>query len=328
MPVIDIVEEPDAFSIVMPYYEFGSLQEYRPSDKDYAYNSAFLQILLAFSWLHSRGLVHRDIKPENVLLEDEERLKIVVADFGLSKVSPDLLLTTFCGTLQYCAPEVFPGNSHGYGPKADMWSLGVMMLQLTFGLPDTPYLPPNYTHAHLQKWVVRWSTSLHKKLVKGTENDDLMMGILLNMIKVDPKERFTADQCLQRGLENGLFRTNRDGQIVLQNDTEVNTLVEISWQAESPENGEKTPTPQSPQLAESTATDGPLSISSFLSAELWEGTFFDQCAGGNKAVSSSASSSTGSSNSGPPKHQQKMNNTSAGSITPQVWISMKGAIQG
>ena len=294
----------------MPYYQFGSLQEYRPSDKDYAHKSAFLQILLALSWLHSRGLVHRDIKPENFLLEDEEPLRIVVADFGLSMVTIDHLLTTFCGTLRYCAPEVFPGNSHGYGPKADMWSLGVMMLQLMFGLPDTPNLPSNYSNAYLQDWVKKWSMRLHKKLATCPENNDLMMEILLNMIRVDPKERFTADQCLQRGLDSGLFRRNRDGQIVLQDETEVNAPAEVSWQAEYPEDRVKTPTPQSNQLAEATATDDPFDAS-FLSAELCGGSFWDQRFGGDKAASANAFSSTGGSNFAPPKQRRKINNTSS-----------------
>lgn len=71
MPVIDTIEEPDAFSIAMPFCKFGNIQNYRPTDKDHACNSVFPQILSVVSWLHSRGLVHRDIKPQNILVEDE-----------------------------------------------------------------------------------------------------------------------------------------------------------------------------------------------------------------------------------------------------------------
>lgn len=307
VPVIDVIEESDAFSIVMPYYEHGSLEQFCPSDKDYAYTSVFLQILLAFRWLHSRGVVHRDVKPENFLLKDAGHLEIVVADFGLSKVSVDLLLTTFCGTLKYCAPEVFPGNSHGYGSKADMWSLGVMILELMFGLPKPPHLPPNPSNADLQKWVHKWSTDLRKKLVKWTEKNGLMMDILLNMIKVDPKERFTADQCLQRGLKNGLFTRDRDGEIVLQDYTGVKTPTEVSWQAES---SEVMTTPQSPQLAQTTATDDP-SRASILGTEFWMGSFWERCAGSGNAESANTFSSTGGSNSGRPRQRWKFDNTSA-----------------
>ena len=229
MPLIDVIEEPDAFSIIMPYYKFGSLQDSFPADETYAFESIFLQILLVLSWLHGRGVVHRDIKPENFLIEDEAPLKIIVTDFGLSKVSIDQVFTTFCGTLLYCAPEVFPGNRNGYGPKADIWSLGVMMLNLMSGLPDSPFLPPHYNHDDLREWVGDWSKRLHGELIKSTDQNTLMTDILLGMIEVDPEKRFTADECLQRGLENGLFRRNRHGQIVLQNDTEVNTPANESW---------------------------------------------------------------------------------------------------
>ncbi|KAL8765118.1 MAG: hypothetical protein Q9209_007701 [Squamulea sp. 1 TL-2023] len=309
VPVVDVVEESDAFSIIMPYYKYGSLQQFCPADKGYAYKSAFLQALLAFSWLHSRGVVHRDIKPENFLLESLGRLKLVVADFGLSKVTKDRPLTTFCGSLMYCAPEVFPGNSHGYGPKADIWSLGVMMLQLMFDLPDIPSLPPKPSHALLRGWAKTWSTTLQKTLAKWTEKDNPSMDIILNMIKGDPRERFTADQCLQEGLENGLFKRNRDGEIVLLDDTEANTTTEGSWQTESSESGEVTPTPQSPQLQQITAADDP-SCASILSTEFWMGSFWEQCAGDNKAASADTFSSTGSSGSAPRKQRRKIDNTS------------------
>ncbi|KAI9680581.1 MAG: hypothetical protein M1817_004021 [Caeruleum heppii] len=309
VPVIDVIEEPGALSIVMPYYTFGSLQHFCPTDKNYAYTSAFLQILLALSWLHSRGLVHRDIKPENFLLESLVCLKIVVADFGLSKVTTDHPLTTFCGTLVYCAPEVFPGNSHGYGPKADVWSLGVMMLQLMFGLPDIPDLPRHPSHDFLRKWVERWSMSLQKEFANYSEKNNMLMDILRNMIMVDPQQRFTADQCLQNGLKNGLFGRHRDGQICVRDDTEVHTPAKVSWQVESPGYGEKTPTPQSPQLAETTPTEDPFGAS-ILSTELWLGSFWEQCVGGDRVASANASPSTGSSDTRPRKQRRKINNTS------------------
>lgn len=213
MPLIDVIEETDAFSIVMPYYELGSLKVYRPVDEQSAYERVFLQILLAFSWLHSRGVVHSDIKPEKFLLDDDEGLSIIVAEFGLSNVTTQHLLTTFCGSLTYCAPEVFPGNSRGYGSKADMWSLGIMMMEFVFGLPDAPGdVDANSSHAVLQNWVEEWSTRLQNKLTRYTGVEDPMWDILSNMIKSKPEDRFSAGQCLQRGLENGLFRRNLGGQ--------------------------------------------------------------------------------------------------------------------
>jgi len=69
------------------------------------------QMMNALSYLHSRKITHRDIKPDNILIASKDPLVVKLTDFGLSKVIPDdtTALITFCGTLLYCAPEVYPG---------------------------------------------------------------------------------------------------------------------------------------------------------------------------------------------------------------------------
>lgn len=314
MPVIDLVEEAGLFAIVMPYYKLGNLQEYKPLDKHYTYERAFLQILLALSWLHSREVVHRDVKPENFLVEAEAPLNIIIADFGLSNVTTDHLLKTFCGTYLYCAPEVYPGNSDGYGPKADVWSLGVMMLRLMYRLPDAPDFPRVRNDANLREWVKIWSTRLREELTEWTDDYDLVMDILFNMIKADPEERFTADQCLLKGLENGLFRKSQDGYIIGANDTEVDTPAEAAWQADSLEDGPKTPLPQPPQFAE-TATTNHSFPPSIVTGKLWEGGARNDSLGGVRKASTNALQSTEGSSSGPSRHRRRISHTSSWSLT-------------
>lgn len=63
-----------------------------------AYFNPFLQ--------HSKGIVHRDIKAENVIFSHQGWVKL--ADFGFSCISvQDSLLSTFCGSPPYAAPELF-----------------------------------------------------------------------------------------------------------------------------------------------------------------------------------------------------------------------------
>lgn len=66
------------------------------------------QLLHALGYLHECRITHRDIKPDNILLVQTEPIVVKLSDFGLSKiVSDQTFLKTFCGTLLYCAPEVF-----------------------------------------------------------------------------------------------------------------------------------------------------------------------------------------------------------------------------
>lgn len=94
----------------------------------------FQQLISAVDFCHSRGVSHRDLKPENLLLDENEDLK--VSDFGLSALPEQLrndgLLHTQCGTPAYVAPEVL--RKKGYdGPKADIWSCGVILYVLLAG---------------------------------------------------------------------------------------------------------------------------------------------------------------------------------------------------
>lgn len=222
MRVIEFRITPEPF-LVMPYYPMGNLRDFKPvSDEQYV--SAFQQILLGLSHLHSRGVAHRDLKPENFLVK-EVPFTIIIADFGFSKIATDSHLKSFCGTSKYIAPEVFPGKSDSYGLSVDIWSTGVIMLEFIHSLPKTPRtlrIDSISDMIALQKWSQTWSRRLLEKLDDWNENDDKVIDILLHMIKIDPKERFSAEECLKKGRDNGLFREILDGHIAGVYDTQVN----------------------------------------------------------------------------------------------------------
>jgi serine/threonine protein kinase len=90
----------------------------------------FAQIVSGVSYCHRHYIVHRDIKAENIFLDEMNNVKI--GDWGFSsEFHPGSKLETYCGSLDYAAPEVLSGISYT-GPEVDIWSLGTIFSNISF----------------------------------------------------------------------------------------------------------------------------------------------------------------------------------------------------
>ena len=138
----DFVEEADGLFLVMEYVEGLPLDEYiRKKSGPIPYETVIpmmTQILDAFSYAHSKGIVHRDIKPSNILITNNGDVKIL--DFGIAKImneeaSPLTKTGTQMGTVYYMSPEQVQVKEIDI--RSDIYSLGVTLHQMLTG--SRPY---------------------------------------------------------------------------------------------------------------------------------------------------------------------------------------------
>ena len=104
------------------------------NDKTF-FKQIILDIAKALKTVHGKGIMHRDIKPNNIFIkeedEDGEKKIVKLGDFGCSVYIKDNTSESI-GTLLYCAPEINKGIL--YDEKCDLWSLGITLFELYFGV--------------------------------------------------------------------------------------------------------------------------------------------------------------------------------------------------
>ena len=196
---IEVFEDVDYIYIVLEYIEGQNLYQYfkphlgKKIEEIPQILSILQQMIAAIAAIHSFGIFHRDIKLENFMITFVDGKPVVkLIDFGLSELIGEIS-TRMVGSPLWMAPEVIrEGKKHPITEKADIWSIGIILLELFLGQP-----PIDYPDTQKTMFTIATLTSppIPKKLVDdGTAVGIWVRSIATLCLQIDPVQRQSAEK--------------------------------------------------------------------------------------------------------------------------------------
>ncbi|KAJ3704684.1 hypothetical protein LUZ61_008389 [Rhynchospora tenuis] len=150
------------------------------------------EILLGLSYLHLNNISHGDIKTQNILIDSDGHAKI--ADFGaavLKRGTHNGEYTSWSGTPAFMAPEVARGEERG--PAVDIWALGCTIIEMATG--KAPWIGAMDQDVMAAIYRIGYCSDFVPEIPNWLSEDG--QDFLMNCLKRDPNERWSAKQLLQ-----------------------------------------------------------------------------------------------------------------------------------
>ncbi|NWX42989.1 KCC1G kinase, partial [Steatornis caripensis] len=202
----DIYESTTHFYLVMQLVSGGELFDRILERGVYTEKDASVvihQVLTAVKYLHENGIVHRDLKPENLLyLTPEENSKIMITDFGLSKMEQNGIMSTACGTPGYVAPEVL--TQKPYSKAVDCWSIGVITYILLCGYPPFYEETESKLFEKIKEGYYEFESPFWDDISESAKD------FIRHLLEKNPNKRFTCEEALRHPWINGNTALHRD----------------------------------------------------------------------------------------------------------------------
>ncbi|XP_071624306.1 calcium/calmodulin-dependent protein kinase type 1G isoform X2 [Heliangelus exortis] len=202
----DIYESTTHYYLVMQLVSGGELFDRILERGVYTEKDASVvihQVLTAVKYLHENGIVHRDLKPENLLyLTPEENSKIMITDFGLSKMEQNGIMSTACGTPGYVAPEVLAQKP--YSKAVDCWSIGVITYILLCGYPPFYEETESKLFEKIKEGYYEFESPFWDDISESAKD------FIRHLLEKNPTTRFTCEEALRHPWINGNTALHRD----------------------------------------------------------------------------------------------------------------------
>ena len=197
---------------------YGGMQ----GDKEF-FRKIVIDIAKALKKLHECGVMHRDIKPSNIFLNNTDKNEgeriAKLGDFGCSIFIQDNMSDPI-GTILYSSPEIH--KNIDYNEKCDLWSLGITLHELFFGIP--PY-GPNYNINIIMECLFA-----DKFLIKKTNFPSFDI-LLRKLLTVKEEQRISFEEFFQIVFDENFLK---DEEKFLKSNPQYKSLYEEILKAEEP----------------------------------------------------------------------------------------------